>query len=253
MIKVSRLLDSTWITLTLVIFWQLMSWQVGATALPTPLNTIWRLGELAMTSSFWGHVEETARALAIASLITTLGGVLLGLVLGLNRLSGEVAAPLLVGLYSLPKVVLYPLILLFFGLGLPAKIALGVLNGFAPVALSAMNAVRNINPTILRTARVLHLSPWDTIRSVLLPAALPEILSGVRMGMALTIVGVLIGEIFASNRGLGFMLTTASQLNDNPTVMALTLFIVIVALALNWLLAALRPKSWDSSSLACRG
>jgi NitT/TauT family transport system permease protein len=73
------------------------------------------------------------------------------------------------------------------------------------------------------------------------------------MGMALTIVGVLIGEIFASNRGLGFMLTTASQLNDNPTVMALTLFIVIVALALNWLLAALRPKSWDSSSLACRG
>jgi NitT/TauT family transport system permease protein len=116
-----------------------------------------------------------------------------------------------------------------------------VLNGFAPVTIMAMEAVRNINPSIIRTGRVLHLRPWDMMLRVLLPAALPEIMTGVRVGTALTIVGVLIGEIFASNKGLGFELTTASQLNDNVTVMALTVFIVIAALALNWLIAAVSP------------
>jgi NitT/TauT family transport system permease protein len=243
MSRLTRTFDFFLVILALVVLWQLMSWTVGSSALPSPFATVRRLGDMAATAVFWGHVRETASAIAIAGLITTVGGTVLGLGLGLHRLSGEVAEPLLIGFYSLPKVVLYPLILLFFGLGMSAKVGLGILNGFAPVSLFTMDAVRNINPSILRTARVFHLSPWGTMRHVLLPAALPEILTGARVGLALTIVGVLIGEIFASNRGLGFLLTTASQLNDNATVMAVTLFIVMMALALNWMIGALRPKS----------
>jgi NitT/TauT family transport system permease protein len=234
--------DFIWVTLVLIGFWQALTLLVGDTALPSPLHTIHQLGVLMMTGKFWMHAAESGKSLLIAGLVTALGGVVLGLALGLHRFSGEVAKPILVAIYSLPKVAIYPLILLFFGLGLSAKVALGVLNGFPPVSLFTMSAVGNIRPSIIRTARVFRLSPWEAMRTVLIPAALPEILSGIRVGMALTMVGVLIGEIFASNRGLGFVLTQASQLDDNRTVMAVTLFIVIAALTLNWLLGLLTRR-----------
>jgi NitT/TauT family transport system permease protein len=241
MSRASKVLDQVVVTAAILIGWQLLSLKLGVNAVPRPIDTIMRLGELCATSAFWGHVAETGRAVIIAGLIATIGGALLGLSLGLNRFSGDIASPILVAIYSLPKVVLYPLVLLLFNMSLSAKVALGVLNGFAPVAIVAMEAVRNISPSILRTAKVMHLSPGDTIWRVLLPATLPEIMTGVRVGVALTVVGVLIGEIFASNKGLGFLLTNASQLNDGLTVMALTLFIVLAALALNWLVAAMSP------------
>jgi NitT/TauT family transport system permease protein len=239
--RISRLLDQLAVLVVLIACWQLVSMKLGGSAVPPPISTIRRLADLCATAGFWGHVAETGRAVGIAGTIAALGGALLGLTFGLSRYASEVIGPVLIAVYALPKVVLYPLILLLFGLSLSAKVALGVLNGFAPVTIMAMEAVRNINPSIIRTGRVLHLRPWDMMLRVLLPAALPEIMTGVRVGTALTIVGVLIGEIFASNKGLGFELTTASQLNDNVTVMALTVFIVIAALALNWLIAAVSP------------
>lgn len=241
MTRLSKVLDQFAVAVVMLICWQLVSLKLGGNAVPRPLDTIERLAELCATWAFWGHAVETGRAVLLAALLATFGGALLGLSLGLSRFSSEVAAPVLVAVYALPKVVLYPLVLLIFGLSVFAKVALGFLNGFAPVTIVAMEAVRNVSPTIVRTAKVMHLSRWDTIFRVLLPDVLPEILTGVRVGVALTIVGVLIGEIFASNKGLGFVLTNASQLNDNLTVMALTLFIVLASLGVNWLIAALSP------------
>jgi NitT/TauT family transport system permease protein len=249
MAKIFRTLDQLLLAAIVLVCWQAVSMKLGDNAVPPPLDTLRRLIELCRTSAFWGHALETGRAVLAAGFVATVGGALLGLAVGLNRFSTEVASPVLVAVYALPKVVLYPLILLLFGLSFSAKVALGVLNGFAPVAIVAMEAVRNINPSIVRTGKVFRLSPWQTIMHVLLPAALPEIFTGVRVGAALTIVGVLIGEIFASNRGLGFMLTNASQLNDNLTVMALTVFIVIAALVLNWLIGVVSPRQPSAAAL----
>ena len=107
-------------------------------------------------------------------------------------------------LYSLPKIALYPIILQIFGLGLSAKVAFGALHGVIPVALFSMNAVRGINPTHLRTARVLRLSSIETVRTIVAPAIVPEIVTGLRVGFSLTLLGVLIGEMFASQHGMGF-------------------------------------------------
>jgi NitT/TauT family transport system permease protein len=238
-----NVLDHVIVALVALGCWQLASMKLGSNAVPSPAGTLVRLSELFQTLSFWGHVGETTWAVVIAGLIGAVGGAVLGLALGLNRFTSELASPILVAIYALPKVVLYPLVLLLFGISLSAKVALGVLNGFAPVVIIAMEAVRHVSPSILRTGRVLRLSASDMILHVLLPATLPEILTGVRIGLALTIVGVLIGEVFASNKGLGFMLTNASQLNDNLTVMALTVFIVVVAMVVNWLVAAVAALS----------
>src|SRR5271168_946603 len=88
---------------------------------------------------------DSALAFAQALLIACVGGVAIGVLLGGHRLSGEVAEPLLVGLYSIPKITLYPVILLLFGLGMPAKVAFGALHGIIPVVLFTINAVRNVN------------------------------------------------------------------------------------------------------------
>jgi NitT/TauT family transport system permease protein len=237
MIRILRFADQLLLTLFLVAAWQLASMKLGSNALPSPLETGRRLSELSQTWNFWSHVGETAIAVVIAGLLGAVGGAVLGLSLGLSRFASEVASPVLVAIYAMPKVVLYPVVLILFGISLSAKVALGILNGFAPVVIIAMEAVRHISPSIVRTGQVFHLSQSDMILRVLLPATLPEILTGVRIGLALTIVGVLIGEIFASNKGLGFLLTNASQLNDNLTVMSLTVFVVMAAMLMNWLVA----------------
>ena len=152
------------------------------------------------------------------------------------------AEPLLIGLYTLPKVTLYPLVLTLFGLGMPAKVAFGAIHGLVPVALFAMNAIRAMPPVLLRTARVFRLSPAATVRTVILPAVLPELATGLRVGTSLTLLGVLIGEMFASQRGLGFLIANAIGLNDTATILAVTLLVAAVAVATNVVLLAVEHR-----------
>jgi NitT/TauT family transport system permease protein len=214
----------------------LVLWQVGATvlgreALPSPLTTIMNLAAIMADADFPAHAWETARAFVTALVIALTSGLAIGLALGANRLAGEVAEPILVALYSIPKITLYPVILLLFGLGISAKIAFGVLHGVIPVIVFTMNAVRNIRHVYLRAARAMRLTTLQTAFTIVIPAAMPEIVSGFRVGFALTLLGTLIGEMFASQRGIGYMLVRAMETNDTGTVMALALLLVVLATA----------------------
>jgi NitT/TauT family transport system permease protein len=128
----------------------------------------------------------------------------------------------------------YPIILLFFGLS-HGKIAFGVLHGILPVAIFTMNAVR-VAPVHRRTAKALRLSPLATIVTVLAPAAIPEILSGIRIGIAVTLLGILIAEFFASSSGIGFALIRATEIHNVVDIFALTLLLFLFAVAINALL-----------------
>ncbi len=116
--------------------------------------------------------------------------------------------PVLAGFYTIPKVTLYPVVLLLFGLGMSAKVAFGVMHGLVPVTLFTIAAIKTLPPALPRTARALRLSPVQTMRWVLVPACLPQIVAGLRLGFSLTLLGVLIGEMFTSQRGLGFLLVS---------------------------------------------
>lgn len=224
---------------TLLLTWQMLYWFAGAQALTPPLATARFLVHLLGTAAFWGHLLETAHAFGWAVVIAVGAGLLIGLPLGLHRLGGEIAEPMLVALYSIPKITLYPIVLLAFGIGLPAKIAFGAMHGFIPVALFAMAGVRQVSPTLLRTARVLRLSNASTIRTIVLPAALPEIATGLRIGFSLTLIGTLLGEMFGSQRGLGYLLMTAIGLQNVPVIMAVTLLLVLFAAGMSVLLLRL--------------
>ena len=155
----------------------------------------------------WPDAMATGLAFAYACVIALIGGLALGVVLGANRLAGQVGEPILSSLYSIPKITLYPVILLVFGLGISAKVAFGALHGIFPVALFTIGALKNTSPVLIKTARELRLTPVEAARTVLLPAALPEIVTGLRIGFSATLLGTLIGELFASDQGLGLVLS----------------------------------------------
>lgn len=214
---------------TLVVAWQVLYWFAGDVALTSPLQTVVYSLELMASPSFWPHLRETGLAVLQGLAIAVVGGLLIGLTLGIHRLSGEVAEPILIALYSIPKITLYPIILLFFGIGMPAKVAFGAIHGIIPIAIFSMNAMRNIKPVYLRTAKVMRLGPWQLARTVLFPAAIPEIFTGFRVGFALTLVGTLMGEMFGSQRGLGFLLMRGMGVHDMAIIMAVTLQLVLFA------------------------
>lgn len=240
-------LDSLLVVAALLAGWQLLFWTAGDIALASPGMTAGRAAELLATPQFWGHVAETFSALGQALLIAVAGGMFLGILLGLHRLSGEVAEPILVSLYSLPKITLYPVILLVFGLGMPAKVAFGAIHGIIPVAIFSMGAVRTLAPVWFKTARVMQMTPGQTITRLVIPAALPELVSGLRVGFSLTLLGVMIGEMFASQRGLGYMVMNAIGRLDVPTLMAVVLMLAVVAVAISsallWLDRRLHHRS----------
>lgn len=224
------------VLLALLVLWQGLHLLVGASSLASPVQTVTKLASLLATGEFWLNISETMRAFVAAFAISLFGGIALGIVLGVRKLAGNVAEPILTTLYSIPKVVLYPLVLLCFGLGISAKIAFGVMHGLIPITLFSMNAIRQMKPVYRRTSQVMRLSPAQNAFTVIMPAILPEIISGVRLGFSLTLLGVLIGEMFASQRGLGFLLTSAINLGQIDTIMAIALLLTVFAVTCNALM-----------------
>ncbi len=238
----SRALDGVVFVALVIAIWQGLYQYVGDSAITSPVQTMVYAATLVRTATFWGHVEATVLAFIYALVISIILGVGLGLVLGLRRFAGDVAEPILVALYTVPKITLYPLVLLIFGLGVSAKVAFGVMHGVIPIILFTLNAVKNVNPVLLRTARVMKLTQWQTTTTLLAPAVMPELITGVRVGFSLTMLGVLIGEMFASQRGLGFLIINGISLHNVRMTTSVILIVVVFAIAANGLLLALDKR-----------
>lgn len=226
----------------LLVAWHLLALAMGPEVLTTPLATARKLFAIMTDPDFGDHARETGTAFVMGLVISLAGGLVLGVLLGAHRLSGDVAEPLLVGLYSIPKITLYPVVLLLFGLGMSAKVAFGAMHGIIPVVLFTMNAVRNIPPVYLRAARSMRLKPMQIFLHVLVPASMPEIVTGFRFGFSLTLLGTLIGEMFASQRGIGYMLVKAMETNRTDVILALALLLIVIATVASWLLLALERR-----------
>ncbi|MDE2580496.1 MAG: ABC transporter permease subunit [Rhodospirillales bacterium] len=233
-----RNFDQLLIVLVLLACWQGAYEYAGSVAVTSPAGTVAYAASMLGQMWFWGDVGATAIAFAYSLLIASVLGVALGLALGLWRFAADVTEPVLAALYTIPKVTLYPVILLLFGLGLSAKVAFGVIHGVIPITLFTLSAVKGLPPVLLRTARAMRLSPVQTILWVLTPAVLPEIFTGLRVGFSLTLLGVLIGEMFASQRGLGFLIINGINLHNVPLTTAVVLVIVLAAIGANVALLA---------------
>jgi NitT/TauT family transport system permease protein len=232
-------IDGLLLVAALAALWQLLYLAVGDLALTSPWRTVVAAATLLRSPDFWPHLTETGVALLQGYVIAVAVGLPVGLLLGAHRLLGDVAEPMLVALYAIPKITLYPVILLLFGIGMPAKVAFGAIHGVVPIVLFSVNAVRTLDPIYLRTARVLRLTPLAVARTILVPAAVPEIFTGLRVGFALTLVGTLMGEMFGSQRGLGYLLMQAMGVHNMQTILSVTLLLVAFAVTVSVVLLRL--------------
>jgi NitT/TauT family transport system permease protein len=243
-----RAFDASVMTLLMLALWQAVgSWTNGVAVAP-PLQTFVYLFDLLQTGIFWDHAAATLEALLLAFVLSAVTGLALGLIFGVRRFAGEVAEPILAGFYTIPKVTLYPVVLLIFGLGMSAKVAFGVMHGLVPMTLFTLGAVRSLPPVLIRTARVLRLSPGRTMLWVLVPACLPEIVDGLRISFSLSLLGVLIGEMFSSQRGLGFLLVNGMAQHNVPLSTAVVTVIVVMAIATNTLMLRLGGRGGRRAS-----
>lgn len=237
-----RWTDPALVLVALIVLWQLCHELAGDIAVTAPWPTFLHLAEMFQTGRIWPHLSESLYAFAIALLISIGGGIGAGVLLGAKRLALDVSEPILIALYSLPKITLYPVILLCFGLGLSAKIAFGALHGIIPVILFTLAAIKGINPLYFRLSRSMRLTTADTIRHVIIPAALPGVFSGIRIGFSLTLLGTMISEMFAAQRGLGYMIITAVELAQPRTILAVILLVSIFAIGSNLILLAIEQR-----------
>jgi NitT/TauT family transport system permease protein len=228
--------DGGLVVIALLLVWQGLHQVVGATALPAPVPTFSYLGHLVVTPRFLENAAASLRTFAVALGIAWGLGLAIGIWMGMRRLAGEVGEPILIALYSMPKITLYPVVLLIFGLGTSAEVAFGVMHGALPVAILTMNAIRKVRPVFLKMARTMNLKPRQTILAVVLPASLPEVVTGLRYGFTLTVLGVLLGEMFAAKHGLGVMLMNAINLARAEEMMTIAVVIFAFAAAANGIL-----------------
>jgi len=240
--KVRQALYMAGFIAALLILWQGLYAAFGPRVLTPPWATIVNAWNMLKMPDYWPDIGESIRAFLIALLIAFGLGTIGGILIGVWRACSEVLEPLLVNVNTVPKVALYPVILLIFGLGIWSKVVFGALHGVIPIMISSIGAVRNVNPLYVRCGRTMHLTRWQMLRRVWMPACVPEIFSGLRLGFSLTLLGTIFGEFFASQKGIGFLLMNAIDLRNIPTIMSLILILVVFAVLSNSALLSIDRK-----------
>jgi NitT/TauT family transport system permease protein len=226
---IQRLGDIALLGLLLIAGWEALSLLIGVRVLPSPPQTAQRIVAAFAQPDFLTDLAATGQAYVIALALAMGGGITLGLLFGAWRTVGETFEPAMHVLVAIPKVTLYPIILLLFGLGDSAKVAFGVLHGLPTVAIMIAGAICSLKPIYRKTALTMHLTPRRYALRILLPAVAPELFASLRICFAFTLLGVLIGEMFASTHGLGHLLMGSIGVDDMPTVMAIVALLFLFA------------------------
>jgi ABC-type nitrate/sulfonate/bicarbonate transport system permease component len=188
----------------------------------------------------------TLREILVAYAMAILAGAGVGAVLGLNRTVGRIYAPIVGALYAVPAVVWYPSLMLFFGLDAASKIAFGFLLGFFPITLAVLAGIRQVSPHMIAVARAFGARPAVVFVKVMLPAMMFTLVGGLRTGLALTVIGVIVGEILGSKSGMGALINHAYGLfrtSDYVALVCVTLVLIIGSDALASLVER-RAQRW---------
>ena len=220
----------------LLALWEL--WAAGRDPLLyVPPSRVWpalgRVLRLETYPTLLTHFGLTALEVLVAYALAVGLGLALGFLLGLPRHVGEIYEPILSACYAIPSVVWYPSLMLFFGLGPASKVAFGVLLGFFPVVLAVLTGIRSVDRHLLTVARSLGAGSGTCFVKVVLPAITATLVAGLRAGLALTVVGVLVGEILGARRGLGYLINYAYGLFRTADYAALALLALALVLVID--------------------
>jgi NitT/TauT family transport system permease protein/taurine transport system permease protein len=191
----------------------------------------------------------TLYEVAVAMLIACGAGILTGAVVGGVASIRNLMLPVFSSLYAIPIVILYPIFTAWFGIGSESKIMFAGIYGFFPVMLSTAAGIRTIDPQFLLAARSMGATVYQQITRVIIPASLPTVFSGLRLGGALAIIGVVVSEMLTASAGIGYLVTLNRTILDSPRVFAGILAILVLSVAYDILARALERRMvvWQSA------
>ena len=189
-----------------------------------------QLGSVGFYFHLWRSVEEIGLGFAAGSAV----GVGIGTIMGISVFFGRLAHPYIHILAPTPKIIFLPVLMILFGVDIGSKIAMGAISAFFPVVVATYAGVRQVPPVLLRVARSFRASRWQTVAKVYLPSMLPAIVTGMRLGLGVAIIGTLLAEIKLSNRGLGFLAIQQYEGFHISDLYAVLLIIFALAVAANF-------------------
>ena len=166
----------------------------------------------------------------------------MGVVLGWYSWARMVCDPFMNALYATPRIAMVPLIIIWFGVGMGSKVFIVFITAFFAILINTVAGVRNIDRDLLRAARAYCASDWQIFTTLALPGSVPFILTGVRQGVALGLIGMVVGEMLGGSRGIGFMVAYGGQTFATDTLFVGVIIVAFAGIVLTWLAELLERR-----------
>jgi len=231
------------IGLVIAVSWELTSGRVWSEfSVSKPSKIAGRIRDLASSGELWTHTRVTMTETLLGLVIGLAGGIALGLIVASSGRVGQLVLPYVMALYSLPRVALAPLFIVWFGIGLSAKVVMVVTMVLFVAFYNTYEGVRNIDRDLLEMARSMR-SPWHhRLRWVILPSITPWLLTSLRLAIGLALIGAVISELVAASEGLGYYIKLSSNLFDTTGVFAGLMVVTFIAVVLEQLVVLLEKR-----------
>jgi len=211
------------------------------------LTTIGRaVGHVLTSADFYKNLGVTLYEIGVGLLIGGSAGIVIGIVLGANRFLAQAYEALLYYLGPTPKIIFFPVMIMWFGVGSGSKIAMGVLSCFFPIVISTAGGMREIDKVLIRVGQSFRASWWQMATKIYLPAMRQPIMNGVRLGLGVAIIGTLLAETKLSNRGIGYLIIQAYATFDMPRMYALLIVLFVLAIGANAVIGRLGAGRTDN-------
>jgi NitT/TauT family transport system permease protein len=197
------------------------------------------LYETLSDPTFYMHLYTTFYEIAVGMVIGGVSGLAVGIALGGSKLMQRAYEPFLYYLGPCPKIIFFPVMIMWFGVGPGSKMAMGAISCFFPVALNVAGGMREIDKVLIRVGRSFRANTWQMVTKIYMPAMRHPIVNGLRLGLGVCLIGALLAETKLSNRGIGFLVIQAYTLFNMPQMYSLLIILFVIAIGANALIGRL--------------
>jgi len=218
-----------------LVIWEIWARVGGDAELIAPPSAIVRalFANILSDPDIRAAIALTLFEIVVAYVLAVLGGLALGIAIGSSTISRRALYPIVLLLYAIPQVVLLPLFTLGFGIGPAAKIAFGFSHGIFPVLVNVVAGMQNINPLYLKAARAMGAGRADILRDVVFRHMVGSFFTGLRLAMTMTLLGVILAELYVSTAGVGYFTKLFAETFDPAPLFALIGTLAAMAIVLN--------------------
>lgn len=238
-----------WLGRAAILLAFLVAWQLGSgTLIPKmfvsdPISIGTTIVQWIEDGSLWNHLATSLVTLLIGYVLGAAIGIVAGFLLGLIRFADRTLAPFIAAFYGLPKVALLPLFVIFLGIGIESKVALVAVVVAFLLFYNTRDGVRDIDPDLIDSLRLLGATQLEILRKVLFPAALPWIYTGLRVAVGYALTTTVVGEVLSSNRGIGYLIESSAGRFNSAGVFAAVVVLVVLSLIITATLSRMELSS----------